>query len=265
MPGAESKAISSSTSASPSPVGTPQGSEEASLSGRKIIYLPADAKNRSNFEKIGIKWLESVDKGKLLTKASLPEGWEAIDTPSPYHHFYTLYDQNKLPKVDVFVKSDPHDPKTRVTFFTPEESERKKRMDNEEKKRKEEEDVKRLEMVKEIRSKRSDVWSKECPFGVFFVLNLKDQPRYTATISAQRHSCQGFFQTEEIANQAKKVLEKQAGLSDSIFVQKVDPSNLHLVKKGGYEIVDGFTNSNWWEKEGGFAFGPAKKISKLGE
>lgn len=252
------------SSASPSHAGTPQANKEASLNGRKIVYLPAEAKYRPDFENLGVVWLELVDKSALLAKAALPEGWEAIDTPHPYHHFFTLYDQNRLPKVDVFVKSDLHDPKTRVTFLTPEESVRKSKQESEEKQRQETEAAKLARMVQEVRSKRFEAWSQECPFGVFFVLDLKDHGM-SASITAHRRSCQGFFSTEEIANKAKEILKKQAGFFDSIFVQKVDSLNVHLVKQGKFEMVDGLTDPNWWHSKGGIVFEPTKKISKLGE
>lgn len=243
----------SSSSASPSPVATPQGSKEASLSGRKVVHLPAEAQHRSKLEKIGIQWMEPVDKNPFLAKALLPEGWEAIDTPLPYHHFFTLYDEKQMPRVDVFVKSDT-ERKTRVTVFTQEESERRIKTDREKKKSEEDKAAKLLVMVKEVRSKRSEEWSEKCPYGVFFILDLNDHGM-SATIKAQKRSCHGFFQTEEIANQAMEILKEQAGLFDRLFVQKLNNSNLNLDQKGSFVIVDGFTNSAWWQTGfGGFVF-----------
>ena len=107
---------------------------------------------------------------------------------------------------------------------------------------------------------RSEEWSEECPFGVFFELDLLDRPEYSALVKAKRHACHGFFQTEAIANKAKEVLKQQAGLFDNVFVQKLDRSNLDFLQKGKYVIVDGFADTNWWRTKGGIVLTEANEL-----
>lgn len=78
--------------------------------------------------------------------------------------------------------------------------------------------------------------------ALFLVKDMSEFVKSGYVKESKRYSCHGFFPTEEIANKSKELLEKNSGYKDSVFTQKVDNSNLPLLKQGGYKIVNGFTD-----------------------
>lgn len=239
-----SNGIKVSSAASKDLEKTPKGS----LAGRKAICLPAAANYQSQWEKLGITWVEPVDKNPLLAKALLPEGWESRHNPSGFsdHLHITLLDSDHIPRVNMFIKTAFYDLFASARFLTKEEGELQLQQEIE-KANIEKKQNKEAEIAKDfIISKRSEAWSEECPFGVFFVKDMSEFVMGGYVNEAKRRSCHGFFPTEEIANKAKKLLERNSGYGDSVFTQKVDNSNLHLVKQGGYKVVNGFIDKLWW-------------------
>lgn len=214
-------------------------SEQASLNGRKVVYLPIAAHYQSQWKEIGITWIEPLNKKTVLARALLPEGWETRDNPSPYsdHSDITLLDNDHIPRVNMFIKDSFYDSFAYVrNFLTKEEGKLQLQKEIEEAniQKKKEEDIKILKEL--IISKRSEIWSQECSFGVFFI---KDMSEFS---HGKRRSCHGFFPTEEIAIKAKEFLTETGRGCDLVFTQKLDNSILP-----SYKIVNGFINGNWWK------------------
>lgn len=218
-----------------------------SLSGRKAVRLPASSELLSDWEKIGVTWLESVENHPFLAEALLPEGWEARDNPSHYsgHSHVTLLDSEHIPRVNMFIKKTYYDTFASATFLTKEKGERQlqKEVEMAETERKRNEEAEHSKNV--VLSKRSETWSEECPFGVFFVKDMSEWFSRDFVKEPIRRSCHGFFPTEEIAKQAQGLLKKSSDLLDSVFTKKIDCTNLHTVQTG-YKIVNGFTDTSWW-------------------
>jgi hypothetical protein len=219
---------------------------EGSLSGRKIVRLPAESTYQAQWEEIGITWIDPIDKNPFLAKALLPEGWEARDNPSPYgdHKRITLLDSNHIPRVNIFIKMSIYDPFADVTFLTKAAGEQQLKEEIEAAKLQQKQKEEAEAAQKLILSKRSETWSEESPFGVFFVKDLGELFHHGYVDVAKKSSCQGFFPTEEIANKAKELLEKSATYYDSLFAKKIDSDDLDLIKKKNIKIVNGFADKN---------------------
>jgi hypothetical protein len=82
------------------------------ISGRTVVYLPADDKYRNEWKILGVQWLESLDEKPFLAKALLPEGWKTVSKStsalSSYLHV-KIIDGARQEKVRMWIKTAIND------------------------------------------------------------------------------------------------------------------------------------------------------------
>lgn len=211
----------------------------------KTILIPAE--KADEFKKYGFNVSLAMDS--VFCHAVLPEGWTSKDISRYSDHInrYFYDDKGKL-KIFVNGKTASYDSYCNATFYSDEEAEEtQKRLDDIDKEKNEKKN--RLAKCKEeAMATRKEEWKPENPYGVFWVADMSDLLRAGYPVEPTRRSTQGFWETEELAKKAKEYLESVKGWRDSVFVQKVEPEKVRIVKDGGYKLANGFVDSNWYGK-----------------
>lgn len=209
--------------------------KQSFLNTRKVELLPAAKWYRSEWEKMGIVWREFLDNKTVLAPAFLPEGWELRSDPKAATlDYYILYDNENMPKVLISIKDTLYERSALARFLGKEESER---MHHDEMKMKEE------KIKKEILKIRSEVWSEQCPFAVFFIKDTSDI-MWGYVRGDKKYFCHGFFSTQDLANEAKELLLKDANPRDILFVHEVEKNDPYFQQNR--KIENGFINKDWY-------------------
>ncbi len=214
-----------------------------SLASKKItVYLPRLKNCEEEWEKLGVIWQNKTPTTASREEATLPEGW-AFDIAMPFSGS-VLCDASGIPRARIF-NDEWYKPDPSIEFFTEEEGIAALKQKAEEKIAKKEKGEQRAVLKGLILAKRSERWSEETPFGVFFI-KKSQQWLGQHVYESVRRSCHGFFPTQELADQAKNWLENSVGyhrIYDSVFVdERYDPSD-----RTKYLLVDGFNDAGWFQ------------------
>jgi hypothetical protein len=90
--------------------------DSSSLAGHTVIRLPTNEKYKKEWETLGIKWLESLDK-QFYAKVLLPEGWTTETTDYSGKVKIRIIDGDGQEKVKMWLKTSNLYQETTVYFL----------------------------------------------------------------------------------------------------------------------------------------------------
>ena len=197
---------------------------EASSNGRVFSLKIRDEQLR-DWDVADLQWIESKNDTSLPERAVLlPQGWSVgpgLEREDRIEHAChgmfaaTIRDEDNVPRAETCVFNTA----SSTSLFTKEEGLRRRKEEQSLVARKQEILVAKAEAINQILQSRSDMWSIEYPFAVFYIKNMAPYRGggYASVLEPIRRACHGFFPTAEIAEKAAKFFEENASKVDTIL------------------------------------------------